>query len=278
MIGNSLDQVDRQNSYSRFMEGGMRIKNLFSPSRRTLLIAVGAVVFAAILGLVILSPFALATLTGFRRNWSQLSNIGQTYGAVSALLSSLAIAGVVVSLLYQARDSQTAREQTTRAIHHDLIKMMMEDPALMTAIGAPWGLPIPAESAPIREFLYIRMWVTFLGGNYIIGETSDSSVRYFASHELFRSRAGRDYWAAARHEQLAGTRGRNNRFYRLLDDEYRKAMAGGAAVAGPVKMSDTLALEHASVFTNKHHLRQLGLVAASAAIIGGLIGRFVRLK
>jgi hypothetical protein len=39
----------------------------------------------AIIGLVILSPFALAELLHFRHNWSQLSNIGQTYGAVRVI-------------------------------------------------------------------------------------------------------------------------------------------------------------------------------------------------
>ena len=46
-------------------------------------------------------------------------------------------------------------------LQQQLIRMEMDDPALMTAIGAPWGLPIPAESARIRDHLYIHMWATF---------------------------------------------------------------------------------------------------------------------
>jgi hypothetical protein len=52
---------------------------------------------AGFIGLVVLSPFALTELAHFRINWLQLSNIGQTYGAVSALLSSFALVGVAVA-------------------------------------------------------------------------------------------------------------------------------------------------------------------------------------
>jgi uncharacterized protein DUF6082 len=175
----------------------MTARRRLFPSRRHVLIAIMATGMIVILGLVLLSPFALRAIAHYQKDWSQLSYIGQTYSAVSALLSSLALAGVVVSLLYQARDSQTTHEQVTRTFHHELLKMEMEDPALMTAVGAPWDLSIPAESEPIRQYLYIQMWVSFLAGNYVIGETSEPVVRYIAEHEIFRSNAGRMYWQAA---------------------------------------------------------------------------------
>jgi len=155
----------------------MAVKRSVFSSRRPVLIVMMTTSLTIALGLVVLSPFALNVLAHQRQNWAQLSNIGQTYGAVSALLSSLALAGVIVSLLYQARDGRTAREQVTRTLHHELLKMEMDDPALMTAVGAPWGYPIPAESTAIRQHLYVQMWVTFLLGNYAIGETSEAQVR-----------------------------------------------------------------------------------------------------
>lgn len=134
----------------------------FVSFRRPLaLLAIGLI---AIIGLVIFSPLAISELAHFRMNWLQLSNIGQTYGAVSALLSSLALASVAVSLLYQSRDNQNAREQTTRMLQFELIRMAMSDPSLMTASGAPWDLDIPSDSSSIRQFLYVQLWVSFLGG------------------------------------------------------------------------------------------------------------------
>ena len=249
--------------------------HLFMSSRRFFLVAITIVGLIVIVGLVILSPFALSELTNFRHNWIQLSNIGQTYGAVSALLSSLALGGVVVSLLYQARDSQNAREQTTRTLQHELIKMEMDDPALMAAMGAPWGLAIPPESASIREYLYVQMWVSFWGGNYTIGELSESAVRYLAAHELFRSRAGRNYWATIGQVQLADSKGRRNHFFRLLDDEYKKAISSGSPIISRVKTSDSPTEDLVSSAVRRNSAQQL-LTVAAATIIGALAGRFWR--
>lgn len=138
----------------------MKVRRPLLPYRRTLFTVSMPIALAAILALVVLSPLALGGLTHYRSDWPLLSNIGQTYGAVSALLSSVALGGVVLSLLYQARDSKTAREQTTRSLQLELIKMQMRDPALMTASGAPWGLAILSESVPIRDFLYIQIWIS----------------------------------------------------------------------------------------------------------------------
>jgi hypothetical protein len=85
-------------------------------SVNSLTIRIGMLVFAVgVLVLVVISPIALqriASIHGIK--WMRLSNVGQTYGAVSALLTALALGGVVISLLYQARAFKTAREQASR--------------------------------------------------------------------------------------------------------------------------------------------------------------------
>jgi hypothetical protein len=250
-------------------------RRLFVPSRRMSLIVVMTALSLAIGGLVILSPFALVALAHFRHDWPQLSNIGQTYGAVSALVSSLALGGVIVSLLFQARDNQNAREQTTRTLHLELIKMELDDPSLMTAGGAPWGLNLPAESGPIREYLYVQMWVSFWAGNYTIGEISDSTVRQFGSRELFRSKAGRNYWALIGQVQIANSAGRRNRFFRLLDEEYKKVIASGSPIADPVKIGDPLTRVQSLPATYPKRGQKLCIFAIATAI-GALVGHHWR--
>lgn len=252
----------------------MNAKRPLFQSRRLFAIIGIMVGLIIILGLVILSPFALAALASHERNWPQLSNIGQTYGAVAALLSSFALVGVVASLLYQARDSQAIHEQATRTFHQELLKMEMEDPALMTAKGAPWGLAIPAESEPIRQYLYIQMWISFLAGNYVIGESPDPAVRYIAENELFRSRAGRSYWERVGHIQLANSKGRRRRFFRILDEEYKKVVTANVPIAEAVRMSTPPASTQASM--HEGQIRRLAVVAATAAAIGLMGGRFWR--
>jgi hypothetical protein len=67
--------------------------------------------------LVALSPLALTGLDGLSKDWQRLAEIGETYGAISALVSSFALGGVVISLLHQARAGHTVREQGERAEH-----------------------------------------------------------------------------------------------------------------------------------------------------------------
>jgi hypothetical protein len=231
----------------------------------------------AIVGLVVLSPFALATLDHFRNDWQQLSDIGQTYGAVSAILSSLALGGVVASLLYQARSNRNAYEQIVRTLQLELIKMELKDPSLMTAMGAPWDVDIPPESESIREFLYVQLWVSFWGGNYTIGELPESAVRHFATHELFRGRAGRTYWAAVGPLQIANSKGRLKHFFQLLDDEYKKVISSGIPAASPVRVYDDLGEAQTESTIRARHVQQVCIVAA-ATIIAASAGRFWRCK
>jgi hypothetical protein len=72
--------------------------------------------------LVGLSPLALDAFGGSATSWARRGNIGATYGAAAALLSVLALAGVAVSLVLQARETMVTREQTARAVHTELLK------------------------------------------------------------------------------------------------------------------------------------------------------------
>lgn len=206
--------------------------------RRGLRITLTAVACLIALSLVAFSPVAITRLQGLSKDWGKLSNIASTYGAISALISSLALGTVVVSLLYQARAGHTAREQSIRSLQQQLIRMEMEDPALMTAIGAPWGLPIPAESAKIRAHLYVHMWTTFWAGNYVVGEMTGPAVRKLVRSELFNSSAGRKYWATIRDNVLSTNEGKYRHFALIVDEEYWKVLASNAPVAEPIRVTD----------------------------------------
>lgn len=228
--------------------------------RHGLLITLTAVVCFIVIGLIAFSPFALTRLEGLSKDWGKLSNIGQAYGAISALVSSLALAGIVISLLYQARAGHTAREQSIRTLQQQLIRMQMDDPTLMTAMGAPWGLPIPAESAKIREHLYIHMWTAFWAGNYVVGEMTAPTVRKVVRGELFNSKAGRTYWAAIRDNVLSTNEGKYRHFALIVDDEYHKVLASNAPVADPVRATTHTAN---SAIRRKRDLQRSALVGAA---------------
>jgi uncharacterized membrane protein (Fun14 family) len=67
-------------------------------------------IVAFILSLVLLSPVLLRQLGRISGiDWARLSNIGQTYGAASAVLSAIALIGISLSLLVQARQARDER-------------------------------------------------------------------------------------------------------------------------------------------------------------------------
>ena len=234
------------------MNQGLRI-------RRGFLLALTVFMGLIVITLIVFWPFVFA----------RLSNVDQFYGTISALASSLALVGVAISLLHQARAGHTAREQAIRSLQQQLIKMEMDDPTLMTAIGAPWGLPIPAESARIRDHLYIHMWATFWAGNYVVGELNAAAVRGVARAELFSSKAGRTYWAAVRERVLSTNEGKYLRFARIVDEEYQKVIASNVPVADPVRITN---YANDSTTHRKSGLRHFALVSA-ALITGALAGR-----
>jgi len=231
------------------MNQGLRI-------RRGFLLALTVFMGLIVVTLIVFWPFAFA----------RLSNVGKFYETISALASSLALVGVAISLLHQARAGHTAREQAIRSLQQQLIKMEMDDPTLMTAIGAPWGLPIPAESARIRDHLYIHMWATFWAGNYAVGELNAAAVRGVARLELFSSKAGRAYWAAVRERALSTNDGKYLRFARIVDDEYQKVIASNVPVADPVRITN---YANDSTTHRKSGIRHFALVGA--ALITGVL-------
>lgn len=95
------------------------------------------------LALAVLSPFGLRVFDGHDEEWERLSLIGQTYGAISALIAVLALLGVVAALVYQARELRRAADENRRQAMGDLLRMAMADPDLDEC----WG-PSKTQETP----------------------------------------------------------------------------------------------------------------------------------
>lgn len=242
-------------------------------SRRTVLVAGVTVATTAFFAIVIVSPLALREFgTSAHINWSQLSDIGQTYGAVSALLTAMALAGVVASLLFQARDVRVSKEQAIRTFHHELIRMQLDDPFYMNALGAPTHMPVPADQDKVREFLYIHLWVTFWQTFYAMGMMPESQLRSACELELFRGRPGREYWEQARSTRPLYTKDRHiQKFYRILDEEYHKAIISQPETAPPIVKIHQMA--RTSRGRDAAHLGKAAGSLLMAAATGALVDR-----
>jgi hypothetical protein len=172
------------------------------------------------LALVLASPLVLTRFEdgGGDRDWRRLSEIGQTYGAVSALLSALALGGVVVSLVLQRQSARLEREQAQRALHIELMRMAIENPDLQDCFG-PFGDGLPETER--RQWTYINQVVLLSEMRFEVGGVDEAWVRGSA-YELFGSPISRRWWAYVRDRRTPSSR-RRRRLHEILDEEWQHA-------------------------------------------------------
>jgi hypothetical protein len=147
------------------------------------------------LALVAISPLALRQLGSLRGvSWTELSNIGQTYGAASALLTALALIGVVISMIFQIRAIKVSLSSSIRDQHTHLLEMALADPLYFQA----WGHDSRKFGGPeaSRQIAYINLIVSFWESSYRLGGMQADSLRGDLA-VLFRGEAGRQFWNLA---------------------------------------------------------------------------------
>ena len=194
--------------------------------RLILAIALGATIAFSI-ALVALSPFAFELLESINGvNWQRLSDIGQTYGAASALLSALAITGVAISLVLQAKEMASSRRQSSRTFHHELLRMAADEPRYLEC----WGPRLYPTLDEERRGMYCNLILSFWQMNYENDNYPENALR-FAAAEHFRGEVGRQNWAKIGRQRAQNSAGRRSRrFMQILDEEYQKAVATGPPV------------------------------------------------
>jgi hypothetical protein len=193
-------------------------------------VAVGFAVLIAVtsmLGSVLLSPLLIRRVgTGRSVDWTRLSEVGQTYGAASAILSTLAISGVVISLLFQARQARAQQIQVLRGYHLELLRETLENPRLYIPCWG-WTIDVPTVDGK-RQRIFTIMTMNYARMGYEVGVISELSLRVVLA-DFFNGEIGRKYWERARHDwTLVSTKGRRERrFVRIVENEYTKAILAG---------------------------------------------------
>ncbi|MEU8271935.1 DUF6082 family protein [Sphaerisporangium sp. NPDC049002] len=179
--------------------------------------------FVVVASPVIIDEFSSPERIGVL-DWVRLSNIGQTYGAVAAIFSALALIAVTVSLVIQAGEAKSNRLQAVRGHHSDLLRMAIDDPALYMPF---LGLPDEMEADIARRHVYAVLQMNYFRMAYESRIVSEGSLRGELLAEAFQVPFMRDWWRGARSAWKLGTRGtiRQRRFFKIVDGEYAKALA-----------------------------------------------------
>lgn len=155
------------------------VAGMFGLTLLTLLAGVG---LAAVLG-----------HSGAPEDWSKWSDVGQTFGALSSIISGLALVAVVVTARIQLHEMQRSATAELSMLHLEILKLSIEDDEL--AEVWPTFLPdLPAKRN--RQFLYANIIYQFHWTTLRLDKATDEevlgSMRY-----LFTSPLMRQYWTAA---------------------------------------------------------------------------------
>jgi hypothetical protein len=186
--------------------------------RRVVVVIASLLCIAGAMILVLMSPLGLLDLIAVHPiNWERLSFVGQTYGAVSALLDAAALVGVVVSVLFQVRESALSRVQAGRSRHFELIQMAMQDPLLMQAFHS-----LSDSDEANRLNAYVSLLIQNLQMLWDSHDIEEDELRANLS-DLLVTEAGRRYWQQFGHVRMAlfTDRRRQQEFVRIIDEVSR---------------------------------------------------------
>jgi hypothetical protein len=150
---------------------------------------------------------------------------------VSTLISSIALIGVAIGLLLQARQVRASQLQAHNTAQLELIKLAVENPAIAGELSGATDLDA------FLKRVYLNWHFSFLSMSYEIRTISDPSLRVTVKR-TFTSEFARAWWAyAGPIYQVGATSRRKKKFYVIVDEEFQLASrvtgSAGANAAPP---------------------------------------------
>lgn len=191
--------------------------------------------------LTLLAGVGLAAVLGrggAPEDWSKWSDVGQTFGALSSIISGLALAVVVVTARIQVHEMQRSAAAELSTLHLEIIKLSINDDELAEV----WPELLPGISPKLnRQFLYANIIYQFHWTTLQLEKATDAevlgSMRY-----LFTSPLMRQYWGAAERGRTSLAPGSPEQlFAKKLDElcrDYESAVAAAHRRPQPTEAAD----------------------------------------
>ncbi|WP_432175493.1 DUF6082 family protein [Streptomyces sp. Tue6028] len=177
--------------------------------------------------LIVITPFLLQAAAPSNRDWQRLSNISQTYGALSVLFSAAALLGIAASLVYQSQQTEIANQQAQRASHQHMIEMALNDPELLIGSEPP---AIEVTEQVFRAMMFSNLLISNWLASYRLRRMNDDELRVMLVGH-FKGEVPRKHWeGSSRQWQQMATASKERariRFVSIVDETYRQAVAQG---------------------------------------------------
>lgn len=146
---------------------------------------------------------------------------------VSTLISAVALAGVVLSLLLQSRQVRISQLQTARFAQLELMKMGLDHPGMAAAaLGQP-------DAELYSKQIFFNWHIRYLELAFDIKAVSEETVRAGAA-ELFEVELVREWWSWNRvyYQRLSASR-RVRKFFTIVDSEFQRISQPAASQPDP---------------------------------------------
>ncbi|MGA5763526.1 DUF6082 family protein [Nonomuraea bangladeshensis] len=167
----------------------------------------------------LLTPLLLERLVPAGTRWQQLSAVGETYGAASAVISAFALVAIGFSLFLQVREMRFARAEAERAHHFQLMQLQIENPVLSDALS------IRSQLDP-RVHIYLNLVLSYWEMLFRVGEMTEEQLAEYARANFFGTEAGHSFWRATRdHRLLVVKDRRGERFINVMDQVWRQSLS-----------------------------------------------------
>jgi Family of unknown function (DUF6082) len=209
---------------------------------------------AALAALAVLASVLTLVTLPRRVSWQRLSDVGQAFGAVSAVVSAIALVGIVTSLVIQQKQNRVMEEQTVRQRHFELVRLTMDDPKFLDV----WGARPDVDYDPALlgfATLVVSHWLML----WRIGNIDEEALRRNAT-AYFAGGIGRDHWRRSGPGWSTPDR-QAERFVAIMDEEYRRALSAGP----PLGIPPPLGRERESPRNDWPLIAGLALAVAAAA-------------
>jgi hypothetical protein len=141
-----------------------------------------------------------------------------TLSIIATVISSIALIGVAIGVILQARQLRANQLQAMRGLHLEIMKISIDNPALAVSTVKD----VDVGDATRGSFLNLTL--KFLETGYSFKTISKASVSLQAAR-LFESEYSRVWWAQARVTyEVEGTTKREKEFFGLVDARFQDAM------------------------------------------------------
>jgi len=136
---------------------------------------------------------------------------------LSTLIASIALVGVAISLLLQARQLRTNQLQATYTAQVELIKLGLDNPSLSA------GLAGFTDTEDFVKEVSLNWHISYLAVSYEIKTMSEPNLRRMLG-DLFASEDSRMWWARVGYTYDDGaTSRRGKNFFAIVNEEVRQA-------------------------------------------------------